>query len=208
MAFYSSTDAWPNHPKPWYREVYKMARDHGWTLETHSSHTGSATLRCPGGSCSLKVFATGRGGESVAKQHKREIERCPHGQGTTDALSQATELLEKAERLLDALDARLERNNLEDRAQALLIDDEVHYENEILDLWQAADALAMEADALLAGLGSPGHEEIVATTDNALSEARGLLRPLPRTDDVTRRKSRARALRDRCDAWRKLISHS
>lgn len=208
MVLYSATDPWPGHPKPWFRDVYKIARGHGWTLETHTSHTGSATLRCPSGACSFKVFATGRGAESVAKQHKLMIERCPHAPGTIDALTRATELLDKAERLLDALDALHERDNLNDRVQALLVDDADRHEEEILDLWHAADGLAVDADELLAGLGRSGQKGIVETTDSALSEARGLLRPLPKTDEVTKQRSRASSLRARCDAYRRLISHS
>lgn len=159
MVLYASTDPWPDHPKPWYREVYKIARGHGWTLETHTSHSGSATVRCPSGDCSFKVFATGRGAESVAKQHKLMIKRCPHGPGTIDALTRATELLDKSERLLDALDSLHERDNLNNRVQALLVDNAALHEDEILDLWLAADGLTVEADELLAELGSSGQEQ-------------------------------------------------
>ncbi len=208
MVLYASTDPWPDHPKPWYREVYKIARGHGWTLETHTSHSGSATVRCPSGDCSFKVFATGRGAESVAKQHKLMIKRCPHGPGTIDALTRATELLDKSERLLDALDSLHERDNLNNRVQALLVDNAALHEDEILDLWLAADGLTVEADELLAELGSSGQEQIVDTTDRTLGAARGLLRPLPKTDEVTKQRTRASSLRARCDAHRKLISRS
>lgn len=208
MVFYAATDPWPDHPKPWFRDVYKIARGHGWTLETHASHTGSATVRCPTGDCSFKVFATGRGAESVAKQHKLLIERCPHAPGTIDALTRASQLLDKAERLLDALDVLHERDNVNNRVQALLVNDADRHEEEILDLWHAADGLAVEADGLLAGLGSSGKEGLVGTTDSALSEARGLLRPLPKTAEVTKQRTRASSLRARCDACRRLISHS
>jgi hypothetical protein len=208
VVLYAATDPWPDHPKPWYRDVYKIARGHGWTLETHTSHTGSATVRCPSGDCSFKVFATGRGAESVAKQHRLMIERCPHGPGSIDAFTRATELLDKSERLLDALDALNERDKLNNRVQALLVDDANRHEDEILDLWLAADGLTVEADQLLAEVGNSGQEDIVKTTDSALSQARGLLRPLPKTDEVTKQRSRASTLRARCDAYRKLISHS
>ncbi len=208
MVLYSATDPWPDHPKPWFRDVYKIARGHGWTLETHTSHTGSATVRCPSGDCSFKVFATGRGAESVAKQHKLMIERCPHGPETIDALTRATELLDRSERLLDALDSLHERDNLNNRVQALLVDDADLHEDEILDLWLAADGLAAEADELLAGLGTSIQEEIVETTDRTLGAARGLLRPLPKTDGVTMQRTRASSLRARCDAHRKLTSRS
>lgn len=208
MVLYAATDAWPNHPKPWFRDVYKIARGHGWTLETHTSHTGSATVRCPSGDCSFKVFATGRGAESVAKQHKLMIERCPHGPGTIDALTRATELLDRSERLLNALDSLRERDNLNNRVQALLVNDADRHKDEILDLWLAADGLAAEAGELLAGLDTSIPEEIVETTDRNLGAARRILRPLPKTDEVTRQRTRASSLRVRCDAHRKFISHS
>ena len=126
----------------------------------------------------------------------------------TDALTRATELLDKSERLLDALDSLHERDNLNNRVQALLVDDADLHEDEILDLWLAADGLAAEADELLAGLGTSIQEEIVETTDRTLGAARGLLRPLPKTDEVTMQRTRASSLRARCDAHRKLISHS
>ena len=40
---YAATDPWPDHPKPWFRDVYKIARGHGWTFKksprTHWSRT-------------------------------------------------------------------------------------------------------------------------------------------------------------------------
>lgn len=208
MVLYAATDPWPDHPKPWFRDVYKIARGHGWTLETHTSHTGSATVRCPSGDCSFKVFATGRGAESVAKQHKLMIERCPHGPGTIDALTRATELLDKSERLLNALDSLHERDNLNNRGQALLVDDADRHEEEILGLWLAADECTAKANELLAGLDTSNRKELVKTTHRTLGKVRGLLRPLPKTDEITLQRTRANSLRARCDAHRKLLSHS
>lgn len=136
------------------------------------------------------------------------MERCPHGPGTIDALTRATELLDKAERLLDTLDALHEREDLGNRAQALLFDDADRHEDEILGLWLAAEGLTLEADELLAGLGSPGEGDVVSITESTLKEARGLLRPLPKTDVVTKQRTRANSLRVRCDICRQLISHS
>jgi hypothetical protein len=208
VARYASTDPWPDHPKPWYREVYKVARGHGWSLQTHTSHTGSATLRCPSGVCEFKVYATGKGAESVAKQHRLMIERCPHGRETVDALARATELLDKAERLLDALDALHESARLDNRMQALLFEDSQANEEEILELWLASDQLTGEAMALLADQTDSDKDATLTSTDGALSEARGILHPLPKSHEVLTQRTRATSLRARCEDHRKLSSHS
>lgn len=207
MTKYSPTDTWPEPQKSWFKDVYKSARGHGWSISTHTNHGGSATLTCPTGQCDLKIFATGRAAENVAKSHLKAIEHCRHGHAV-DPVVRARELLDKAERLLDALDAMYESNVHRNQADALFDDPEGFDESEIEELWLSADKLSGEAEELLADLSGADQPTVVEVTSQALLEARDLLGPLPKGQDVLDQKVRLRSLRNRCDVYRKLISQT
>ena len=196
---YGPTDAWPNHPKPWFRDVYKLARGYGWSLKPNTAHQGSARLHCPDGLCEFLVFATGRSSEAAAKQARRLVERCSHRAGLGDSLIQATGLLDSAERLLGALDARREIAALNQQAENLLVGSVADEDEEILELWGEAERLTAEAESLLEGADP---DRVVAEVDSSLCGARELLRPLPQSEDVELQRCRARQLRGRLNDHR------
>lgn len=208
MGYFSPTDQWPQHSKKWFREVLKVARRLGWSLEANSNH-GTLKLSCPAGApeCQRLIFSTGRGGESVAKSHMRAVKRCRHG--VADNLTKAMALLDKAERLIEAVFTLHERDTTEQRALALLYADDCE-ETEIEELLGACDQLARQADELLAD-DANGDEPtaVLAAANGALSETRILLKPLPtRNSDVRAQRERLRKLEVRVTEARGFISIS
>lgn len=97
---YSASDVWPEHPKSYWNDALALARSHSWNLVTFSGHSWGR-IRCASGECAVLIFSTGRGGESVAGDAQRMIERCRHGPGG-DPLVDIAARLDKAERLTDA----------------------------------------------------------------------------------------------------------
>jgi hypothetical protein len=209
MGTYAPADAWPDHSKSWFNDLFKKARGHGWSLETHSNH-GTYTLLCPAGVCRLLVYSTGKGGESVAKNFGKRIERCIHSAATTDALTRAIEKLDQAERLLNALDTIHERDHVDSRTQSMLFDPEGFDEDEVNELFLQVDRLTEEATALLDDdLKQADSGTIVDATGAILSEARGLLNPLSDKNPLVKeQKERLAALRARCEELRRISGHS
>lgn len=197
---FSSEEQWPDHTKPYFRDVYRAARARGWTLETHSSHTGAATLTCPGGAHTLKVYATGRGAESVAKTHLLVIQRCGHG-GDADRVAMARELLDRAERLLSALDRLRAEAHLLVRAEKLA-EDEGPWAD-LLELLDEAERRASEASQLLADYeGELREASLVAEVDGNLGAARVELFAVAGSAEVRRQRERLREMKRQCDAFR------
>jgi hypothetical protein len=200
---YLPTEPWPDHPKPWFRVVFKKARDHGWTLRKLSDHNGYR-LVCPNGSCQYPVFSTGKDGESAAKTISKDIEHCPHHAPTIAAVAVAEELLDKAERLINGLDAILVRDRVDQRSQELLADPDRCDEDEIYDLWAEVERLTGEASVLLEDLAGSEADEVFETTGSLLADAGGILKPLPpRNQAVKAQTQRLGGLRARCDELRK-----
>ena len=210
MGVFLPTDPWPEHSKTWFKDVLRKARAHGWSLETHSSHN-TFTIYCPrppddGGRCELLIYSTGKGGDDVAQTHLREIERCMHGSGAVDDLTQATELLDRAERLLDAVDCRLELAAGEARAFDLIDTDEAT----ATELLRHADELATRAEELLgpeSAILEPS--QAVEEASQVLTRARGLLINLPTSNSTVKdQRSRLKSLRARHADLKKFLASS
>lgn len=208
MRVYQPTEPWPEHPKPWFKDVFRKARDHGWTLLKFSDHN-DYKLICPGGTCQLTVFSTGRGGESVSKTFSNDIERCPHHAPTMAAVAVAQELLDKAELLVRGLDTILDRDRVDQRSQEMLDDLDGYDPDEIYDLWAEVERLTDEVSVLLEDLAGADAGAVLATTGSLLADAGGVLKPLPpRNPQVKEQKLRLEQLRTRCDELRKLSGES
>lgn len=197
MQRYQPTDSWPAHSKPWFQTVFKEARARGWTLEAYSNHN-NYLLVCPGSVCRLQVFSTGVGGESAAKTIGKQVKRCLHGrQDLVEDLLRATDLLDHAERLLDAVAVLRER----DRADATLeriVGQEDFNEDAAEDLLAEVDALTGRAHELLGIAADDATDDVLRLAGDDLTAARGLLQPLPRDDgEVKLQRKRLRQLQDR-----------
>lgn len=178
MQRYLPTDDWPSHPKPWFQDVFKEARARGWSLEKHSNHN-TYLLVCPGKVCEHQVFSTGVGGESAARTIRKRVKRCLHGQPhLVDSLARATELLDSAERLLDAVGTLCERDRANARAETLLGHKDF-IEDDVEELLAQADELTREARDVLGALADSEAGDVVSMAGDELTEARGLLHPLP-----------------------------
>lgn len=210
MGVYLPTDPWPEHSKTWFKEVFKKARAHGWCLETHTSHN-TFTIYCPrppsdGERCELLIFSTGKGGDDVAQTHLLVIERCMHGSAAVDDLIQATELLDKAERLLDAANCRLKVA----AAEAVALDAIDADETEAAELLQYAEELAARAEDLLGPESAhlePSHA--IDAASQALTRARGLLVNLPTHNSAVKdQRGRLKRLRVRLAELKKFLASS
>ena len=194
---YLPTDDWPIHPKSWFQDVFKEARARGWSLEAYSNHN-NYLLVCPGHECQFQVFSTGVGGESAAKTIGKRVKRCLHGQQhLVDSLARATELLDSAQRLLDAVGTLRERDRANARADTLLGNEDFN-EDDVEELLAQADELAREARDLLGALADSEARDVMAMAGDDLTEARGLLHPLPpENTDVKVQRKRLGELLDR-----------
>ena len=153
MGTYGSHDAWPEHPKAWWRDTLGYARERGWSLTTSSGH-GWGVMRCQA-TCKVVVFSTGRGGESVARSARRVIERCQHGcESVTSAVNRH---LDAAERHTGAAASLLDR-----RAQYRAVE-------EMLEL--ADEALAAIQGELLAEIDELPDEVAEGEIEAALRDA-------------------------------------
>lgn len=206
MAYYSPTDRWPNHSKSWFRDVLKAARGLGWNLETNSNH-GTFKLSCPGAvtTCQMVIYSTGKSGETVAKNFLLRLRRCRHG--VADKLTSAKGLLDKAERLIEAVFTLHDRDQADAQALAAMDVDDCD-ESHVEELLNHCDQLARQADDLL---GEDAKEPTVAlaVVNGAMSETRDLLKPLPRRDpDVRTQRERLRKLDLRVAEAREIIAIS
>ena len=104
-------------PKQYSRDLIDFAAGYGWVFEKKSDH-GGGVLWCPAHECSLRLYATARGGESWAKTASQKVERCRHVQPT--ALATAKEHARKAERLIGAAETQQAIDCKETAAEQLL----------------------------------------------------------------------------------------
>lgn len=143
MTRYSPDDAWPQHPKSFWRPVIDYARAHHWTLTHPLGHWG--VLKCPTADCEILVFSTGSGGETVALGTRRKIKRCAHGTGEKESIAEIEDRVEKAKRLVDAAAALISQQRAETAAE-LLDSAEDHLINDAI--WDDFSRLLEEADEL------------------------------------------------------------
>jgi hypothetical protein len=114
---YGPDETWPQHQKPFWKEVLTEARSAGWTLEYIGSHR-FGVVSCPGGEDgnrhTFKVDQTAVGGETKSLEARKRIRNCRHGSvadGSKVRVRQAEceRLLDQAERLINRADAGLAR---------------------------------------------------------------------------------------------------
>ncbi|QFG69512.1 hypothetical protein [Ornithinimicrobium pratense] len=210
---FSSDDVWPEHPKPHWRETLRYAQTHGWSLES-GGHWG--TIFCPTRECFKPIYATGTGGETVAKDTKKLVDRCPHYTGPPGVLAGAELKLNQAERLITAAEALYERDETDKAFELLAGADELLNDGEMDEAtWDEAGRLIDARDALEAEAAAAFVEAAVepieaplavALADERVDDARRDLRTkhLP-TDRVRELRDQANALRRRTDALRARI---
>jgi hypothetical protein len=189
----SVPDAWNHQHKEW-RETLDLARQRGWPPPTKGTNHGVLVLNCPDNDvhCRIKVFSTGAGTESVARNSRKKIQRCPHG-NFEDRFDEIDHLLDNAERLLSAAAAELERREAEAEAEALLqlADDPLAEAAELLDANTRYDSvvdaeaqLGYRRDELLQlDERDSTPDELVVTAGSDLRRATQSLRDLPSASD-------------------------
>lgn len=197
MQRYLPTEKWPDHPKPWFQVVFEEARVRGWTLEAYSNHN-NYLLVCPGKVCQYQVFSTGVGGESAAKTIGKKVKRCLHGrQDLVQDLLWAAELLDNAERLLDAVSILREREQADATLETIFGREDFN-EDAAAELLSEVDKLSDKAHGLLGVTADNGASEVIHLAGRDLTGARGLLQPLPPThSEVKVQRKRLKELQNR-----------
>lgn len=207
---YSPTDAWPEHPEPYWRGTLDRARSRGWSLKTFCGHAWGE-VRCPNGQCTKKVYTTGKGSENVALGVRRMVDRCPHQAGLSGVLDLVEDRLVKAARLVDAAEALAARGKAEERIEMLdagqeLLDDDALWD----EIGTLVDEEERHADAAAAAFLDAGETATGAAEalDRADERVRGIRNDLKAESPGVRRvkdlKARADALRDRIVVVRRL----
>ncbi|MDP4013431.1 MAG: hypothetical protein U0990_02190 [Candidatus Nanopelagicales bacterium] len=115
----ASRKAWAQHPKKYFREPLALAESRGWSLRQSSGHSWG-TIKCPSGACSIVIFSTGKGGESVALGISRKIERCPHGGVDLPGGDPANGYLDGAQRLIEGAEALRRRGVTDEKIMEVL----------------------------------------------------------------------------------------
>ena len=76
----------PRHPNKHIESVLRYAEGLGWRVELSDGHAWGHLL-CPlqaRTGCSWAVYSTPRSPENHARDLRRKIDRCPHGEGDED----------------------------------------------------------------------------------------------------------------------------
>jgi hypothetical protein len=151
-------------------------------------------LKCPQNAdeCRIKIFSTGSGTETVARNARKRIRRCPHG-SFEDQFDGVEHLLEDAERLLSAAATELERRDREVEAEALLqiADDPLAGAAEMLDAFTRYGAVAdaeaelrsRRAELLGADEVDMAPDQLVGAAASGIRQADQNLRDLPAAHD-------------------------
>ena len=134
---FGSEESWPRLPNKDLNAQAQRARSLGWTAESKESH-GGFVITCPADQCKVRFDSTPKDPTRKAKQADRAIRLCSHSSGHQEALQEAIEALDQAERLIQAVEELLkakdlERQALEEQAEVLL-DEAVKHEQRARDL--------------------------------------------------------------------------
>lgn len=106
------------HPLKEWDETIRLALTCGWTHEKRSGHTHSV-LKCPQGICAeIVIYSTGRSTENVARTSRQKVKRCRHSDDCP-SLTQVTQLLDGAERLITAATLQLNQRDNEQKLEEL-----------------------------------------------------------------------------------------
>jgi len=217
---------WPAHSKNFWDEPLAKAKAARWWVRKFDAHSWGKVVcrREPSDDrCELVIFSTGRGGESVAKELAKKVDRCPHRAASPPNLTagqraviRAGEHLGKAERLILAVRRLREAGQAEERAQELLGYAVIHVElgeSEALaeDALTEAGVHESEADQLrrLARGEMSDHEAELSETDlldsagaAVTSGSRALRRADPQRTEVRALASKVRTLREQIQELR------
>jgi hypothetical protein len=161
--WYGPDEQWPAHNHAWWRKALAEARRARWhllKLDGHSWGKVVCSRTIPDEAHEKVVFSTGRGSENVARDLTRMVRRCRHprdGERDED-LRPAIQLLDGAERLLDAASKCLSHQAHEERAAQL--------EVRALELLELAEANLAEA-AREAGVADRLEDEFDRLVDEA-----------------------------------------
>ena len=134
---YGSEESWPRLANKDLNAQAQRARSLGWTAESKESH-GGFVITCPGDQCKVRFDSTPKDPTRKAKQADRAIRLCSHSSGHRETLQKAIEALDRAERLIQAVEELLKANDLERQAveeQAeVLLDEAVKHEQRARDI--------------------------------------------------------------------------
>lgn len=181
-------EAWPPHPKPWWKETLERAREHGWAFSKFSAHS-FGKIECETGDCSIVIFTSGAAGETVAKNTLKEIERCVHGHRKQSLISRIATTLRQARRMVTAAEIMIDKDQRTNAMELLDEGDKMTASawEEIGDLMNEIDTLDAEIHAELAasGLSTTNTSAVLETASGHVRQARDDLKMAPpRADQV------------------------
>lgn len=198
------TDRWPQLEDKDCNEQAKRARSLGWKAIPKRSH-GGFVICCPGGKCEVRFDSSPKNPTAKAKEARDIILSCPHNGEHNDALAAATEAMEKAERLISAVEKRLESKTLWHRAMT----------SELIGLLERAAELEDEALGIISTFEDLGEDEEdnesgwMDRSRRYLSNARDKLQPMrkqkPVRRDVSAAWKRYKQAKGRLDRVKKLV---
>nr|MDT0659850.1 hypothetical protein [Micromonospora sp. DSM 115978] len=217
------------------RDALTLARANGWWYKKNLDHTGSGILYCRKGSvdcCYFPVFGTGRSPGGPARSLKRMVTACPHRPAEQrPELDQAEQLLDGAERVLDAIESLQHQTTLRERIDANLAElDELTHPTAANDLLEVAESNLVRAEELFdqvakweleartverdakasltaEGVHSDDPNSQVDGAEEVIREAEAVLDEAPRRlDRVARLRNRVGQLRDRVSVVRMNIN--
>lgn len=201
-------DAWSHDHKEW-QETLDLARSYGWTAEGPTSHK-VIVLRCPSAdpAHTIRVFATGKATESVARTSRNKIRRCPH-RNIDAQLAKVQEALNEAQRLVELAEMAAKLASTERAIDQLwrAVDLAEGAQGD-LD-WVEAELHRLEGEATAAQLAlaqSPAEAtersaELTARAESNVRSAELQLRDLPSDHErVIALRSQAQELRRRAEA--------
>ena len=217
---YSPSDRWPAHSKAYWRAALKHARRNGWYLNVYSDHA-FGQVRCNSdlqsqNACTYKVFSSGKGGESAAKECQKKVDNCPHRtqatepEGADERLARAADHLTRARRLLDAAERCVELERQQYIVDELLENAEAKLEqyeqlmDQAIEAEEQAELAAQTVRQSLVKAGEAGlPSEVTAISEVAGShvvQAEGELQRVGNHPEKLRLTQLARSLRDRMRA--------
>lgn len=178
---YGSGDKWPQLQDKDCNEQAKRARSLGWKAVEKRSH-GGFVICCPAEACEVRFDSTPKDPTGKALEARDVILSCSHNDKHNGELEAATEALEKAERLISAVEKRLDARTMLDKAVS----------GALMDLLDRAEELENEALEIISSFEDLDEDEAasesgwIKRTRKYLSAARGKLQPMRRQQPVRR----------------------
>ena len=201
---------WPTHNATAWQAVLDRACALGWPAPAWTKNHPQIKLVCPAGDpkCTIRIYSTGKGTETVAVQSLRGVERCPHRNIVGDIV-RVDDALCSADRFVRAAETLIKRGEISAKLDELmqLIDEsldvaEAQMELEFDDLTTTLDSHTQEARELLdADPDAVPPAEPLQKAGQHIREAMKRLARLPKKNgDVVERKERLAVLSARREA--------